>query len=555
MSSWGAQTEPAMHGAPLPDDDPTRLGGAPPQAATEPLPCAPSHNALAPGTRLLEFEIVAVIGEGGFGIVYRAYDHALQREVALKEYLPASLAHRVGPLEVAVSSTRTADTFVAGLRSFVNEARLLAQFDHPSLVKVHRFWEANGTGYMVMPYYRGETLKAALRRSAVPVTEAWLRSLLANLLDALEVLHSHQCLHRDVAPDNILLLPDGRPVLLDFGAARRVIADSDRTLTVIYKPNYAPIEQHGEASSAKQGPWTDMYALSAVAHFAITGSPPPSALGRLLSDTYVPLARAAAGRFSPQLLAGLDRGLAFKPEQRPQSVAEMRAALGLDHAVVDYTRPQATPTGAKLPSETPSRPTPSFVPFAVVGGLIVLAGVAALWSLWYRPTPESSGEPVRATIAPVKPAPATTLPPATSGAPIRESTRERETASSSGPDAAVDKASTVDRSQSPTATQAAPGRLPSGMPREPFATRTPTGVEPGVSSSPARREARESAAAHNPVPPAARTDRSTAATTPRERAPTSGRPQSERCASLLMRAQLGEPMTAADMSYLQKECR
>ena len=184
-----------------------------------------SVNVLPQGTRLGEFEVVNLIGEGGFGIVYLAYDHSLERHVALKEYMPSGLATRTTTMAVTVKSQHNAGTFTAGLKSFINEARLLAQFDSPSLVKVHRFWEANGTAYMVMPFYQGITLKQALKERRIQPTEHWIRLLLADLFDAIETIHRAQCFHRDIAPDNILLLEDGRPLLLDFGAARRVIGD------------------------------------------------------------------------------------------------------------------------------------------------------------------------------------------------------------------------------------------------------------------------------------------------------------------------------------------
>ena len=148
-----------------------------------------------------------------------------------------------------------------GLHSFVNEAHLLASFDHPSLLKVYRFWEANGTAYMVMPYYQGVTLKRALAGLKAPPEESWLLRQLGQLLDALNVMHSEHCFHRDIAPDNILLLDDGTPLLLDFGAARRVIGDATHALTAFLKPGYAPVEQYAEMPSMKQGPWTDLYAL------------------------------------------------------------------------------------------------------------------------------------------------------------------------------------------------------------------------------------------------------------------------------------------------------
>ena len=146
------------------------------RSATKPNPSSEpqDHNALPLGTRIGEFEIRALVGVGGFGIVYLAHDHSLGRDVALKEYMPSSLAARPDGVTVSVKSQRHAETFAAGLRSFINEARLLAQFDSPSLVKVYRFWEANGTAYMVMPFYEGLTLKQALLEMKSPPGEEWL---------------------------------------------------------------------------------------------------------------------------------------------------------------------------------------------------------------------------------------------------------------------------------------------------------------------------------------------------------------------------------------------
>lgn len=282
------------------------------------------------GTYVGEFELTSVLGEGGFGIVYLAWDHSLERKVALKEYMPSALSARVGNTQVQVKSARHRDTFEAGLRSFVNEAKLLASFDHPSLVKVYRFWEANGTAYMVMPFYEGITLKDKLRELGAPPDEPWLMALLAPLTEALAVIHAASCFHRDIAPDNVILLGAGqKPLLLDFGAARRVIGDMTQALTVILKPGYAPVEQYAEAPSMKQGAWTDVYALAASVHFAIMGRTPPTSVGRLMSDSYVPLAESAAGRYSAKFLQAIDRALRVRPEDRTPSIAELRADLGL----------------------------------------------------------------------------------------------------------------------------------------------------------------------------------------------------------------------------------
>ncbi|HEX7436228.1 MAG TPA: protein kinase, partial [Caldimonas sp.] len=264
----------------------------------------------------------------GFGIVYLAYDHSLQRHVAVKEYMPSSMASRVaGSATIVVKSERHQETFKAGLKSFVNEARLLARFDHPALVKVYRFWEENGTAYMVMPYYEGPTLKSALAARAQAPDEAALRAWLRPLLDALGVMHAAQCYHRDIAPDNILLTPTG-PLLLDFGAARRVIGDMTHALTVVLKPGYAPIEQYGDVASMMQGAWTDLYALACVVYFAITGKVPMSSVERLMDDRLERLSDVAAGRYSPGFLRAIDAALAVRPQDRPQTDAQFRALLG-----------------------------------------------------------------------------------------------------------------------------------------------------------------------------------------------------------------------------------
>ncbi len=299
-------------------------------ASVRPVPPPPGEagNALPAGYQLHEFEIVQVLGEGGFGIVYLTRDLQLQRTVALKEYMPASLATRSPDNSISLRSERHRETFELGLRSFVNEARLLASFDHPSLVKVYRFWEQNGTAYMVMPFYEGPTLKALFKMSPHAPDEAWLKNLLKPLLDALQIIHNDHCYHRDIAPDNILLLGSQlKPLLLDFGAARRVIGDATQALTVILKPGYAPVEQYAEVPSMKQGAWTDVYALCAVLYAAITGRAPTPSVGRLMKDEMVPVSQSARGKYSAAFLAAIDHGLAVRPEHRPQDIDSLRASL------------------------------------------------------------------------------------------------------------------------------------------------------------------------------------------------------------------------------------
>ena len=271
--------------------------------------------------------------------------------------MPASMAARVnGSSAIVVKSERHLDTFRAGLKSFVNEARLLARFDHPSLVKVYRFWEENGTAYMVMPYYEGPTLKAALAELGRAPSEAELRAWLKPLLDALAVMHAAQCYHRDIAPDNILLTPRG-PLLLDFGAARRVIGDMTHAITVVLKPGYAPIEQYGDVATMTQGAWTDLYALASVVYYAIVGKTPTSSVERLMDDRLEPLAATAAGRYGAAFLRAIDAALAVRPGDRPQTEREFRALLDADLPAAParrLRRPRRQPPAQPLGD----RPTP-----------------------------------------------------------------------------------------------------------------------------------------------------------------------------------------------------
>jgi len=390
------QPDPTMTSEP-PDDDRTLLQ---PSAANPPVSGARgSGNPLPAGTLLAEFEIIGVLGEGGFGIVYVVLDRSLQRRVALKEYMPAALAARGDSRQVQVRSERHRETFELGLKSFVNEARLLAQFEHPSLVKVYRFWEANGTAYIVMPLYEGVTLKDQLKAMPQAPDEAWLMALLAPLTEALVVIHSANCFHRDIAPDNIILLAGSeRPLLLDFGAARQVISDMTQALTVILKPGYAPIEQYAEVPDFKQGPWTDVYALAATVHFAITGRTPPPSVGRLMNDNFRPLAETAADSYSPQFLQAIDKALAVRPAERTQNVAAFRADLGLPPAgAVDTPVPAAAASAAGLRPAASLTAKSSKAPALAAGALLVAAAAGGF--LWLRSTPEPASGP--ASIAPV----------------------------------------------------------------------------------------------------------------------------------------------------------
>ncbi|MDB5815031.1 MAG: serine/threonine protein kinase [Rhodocyclales bacterium] len=394
------------------------------------------QNALPIGTMLGEFEIIDLVGEGGFGIVYLAQDHSLHRKVALKEYMPASLASRAQDSSVTVRSERQRETFGIGLRSFVNEARILAQFDHIALVKVYRFWEANGTAYMVMPFYSGRTLQDTLRERDKAPEEAWIRKILMPVMDALEIIHEDKCYHRDIAPDNIMLLTDDRPVLLDFGAARRVISDMTQALTVILKPGYAPIEQYAEMPGMKQGPWTDVYALAAVVYFMILNRKPPPAVGRMMQDSYEPLTLSEmAGQYSDRFLQGIDKCLNVKAEDRPQSIAEMRTAIGFGPSTgsTELTRRKdkknvkhAAPAATKSTGDTEQEAT-SGSKLPLIGAGIVIAAALAGGYAYYAKQQESSATfvakstPAAKPVVPPSKVPAQSAPLSTAASSIAPS--------------------------------------------------------------------------------------------------------------------------------------
>ena len=293
-------------------------------------------DALPVGTRLGEFEIQGLLGFGGFGMVYRGYDHSLERQVAIKEYMPSALVARSVNYELSVRSSADTQTFQAGLQSFIAEARLLARFDHPSLVKVYRFWEANNTAYMAMPLYQGITLKQARMQMSGPPPEDWLRVVIWSVLEALKVLHSCDALHRDVSPDNIFLQDQGPPVLLDLGAARLAVLEGNKKHTAVLKVNYAPIEQYADVSDMREGPWTDIYALAAVIHGCVCNEPPLPATFRVVRDRLPSMAKIAkttethfGQTYSSSFIKAIDHALAIQPGDRPATVEAFAKALKL----------------------------------------------------------------------------------------------------------------------------------------------------------------------------------------------------------------------------------
>ena len=302
------------------------------------------RNALPPGSTLLEFRLDSVLGAGGFGMTYLAYDTVLQKKVAIKEYLPVELAVRALDGAIVPINSGSDYNYKWGLDRFLQEARLLAKFSHPNIVSVNRFFEANGTAYMVMNYESGLSLSQLLKRIPQP-DEAMLMRVLMPLLEGLHAVHQTGFLHRDIKPSNLFIRDTGQPVLLDFGSARLATGTTTRTLTAMVTPGYAPLEQYSK--DGNQGPWTDIYSLAAVMYRAVIGDNPPDPVTRLKDDQVIMKSLVAARkRFSPTFLHAINRGLEVDEKKRPQSVPEWKSMFTGESYTAPATAPAITNTVA-----------------------------------------------------------------------------------------------------------------------------------------------------------------------------------------------------------------
>ncbi len=281
-------------------------------------------NTLPLDSMLMEYKLAAVLGVGGFGITYLARDTLLEKDVAIKEFFPAGDVARVDNTTVAITNTERTEDYQSGLDRFLKEARTLAGFSHPNIIRVNRYFKAHGTGYMVMDYEEGESLKTWLEKHPLP-SEAEIKALLGPILSGLAKVHEAGFLHRDIKPDNIFLRTDGTPVLLDFGSARATKGPTMRTLTALVTPGYAPFEQY--TTKSNQGPWSDIYALGGVAFFAVTGENPPDALSRMREDNVADILARAHGRHGDEFLDAIAWALSLDEKQRPQSIAEWRSRI------------------------------------------------------------------------------------------------------------------------------------------------------------------------------------------------------------------------------------
>jgi serine/threonine protein kinase len=346
------------------------------------------------------YRIGRVLGHGGFGITYLAWDENLQLRLAIKEYLPRDSASRAPDgVSLAVYSGRAGEQFTYGLERFLEEARALAHFvQHPGIVTVTNFFRAHGTGYCVTDYVEGITLGHYLEQQPggrISVVAAL--KLLTPVMDALWAVHKEGLLHRDLSPDNIYISRSGRVELLDFGAARFAAGEHSKSLSIILKPGYAPEEQY--RTKGNQGPWTDVYGLAATFYRAITGQLPPESLDRLEADELAPPS-ALGVDIQPEQETVLLKALAVRAAQRYPSITEFQedwsaADLGAPKRVTEQevgVSPEALPSqsvGDERSRE--SAPVLAYVALAAV----LLAAVAFLWRPDSETTPQVASSPPR----------------------------------------------------------------------------------------------------------------------------------------------------------------
>lgn len=294
------------------------------------------NNTLPEGYILDNFEIIRVLGVGGFGIAYLAKDTYFDEECVIKEYMPNAFAYRDATVgTVNPSGANNADIYQWGLNEFLNEAKTVKKCQHQNIVEVIRFFEANNTAYIVMPYIEGNNLSDLLKKSGrKTLAEAEIKAIVIPLLEGLQAVHEKNIFHRDIKPSNIYIYThDKTPILIDFGSARFSLGEHSRSLTTILTPGYSPHEQYHR--HGKQGAWTDIYAMGAVMYCLISGNKPPEAPARVIDDPFIPAIEVGKGNYSAHFLAAIDAALAVKEADRPQSVAQLLQTL---KAEADETR-------------------------------------------------------------------------------------------------------------------------------------------------------------------------------------------------------------------------
>ena len=341
------------------------------------------RGALPPGTRVQEFEFLQVLGHGGFGITYKGQNTVIEKTVAIKEYMPTDTAVRDFDWSVHPKTSNSAKEFQWGLERFLEEARMLARFDHPSIVRVEQFFAAHGTAYIVMEYLEGQTL-GELYGNRRYLKEDYLRNLLEPILDALQQVHEAEFLHRDIKPSNIMLRQGRAPVLIDFGAARAALAMHSQSMTTIVTPGFSPIEQYSASTESRQGPWTDIYSLGAVLYRGMTGIAPTDATARTMDDLMVPVGEAALDQYSTSLIDGVDWALRMRGADRPQTIGEWRDVLDREGHLPRHDEGRDLAANARTPTEvSPKKKSSGRMKWLIGMGLVVMLTAGGGLAYWW----------------------------------------------------------------------------------------------------------------------------------------------------------------------------
>ena len=292
----------------------------------------PQENeiALDLGTTLQEYKIKSILGVGGFGITYLATDIHLDKQVVIKEFLPNDIAVRKDSDTVVPKSHSDKENYEWGMSRFILEAKTLAKFNHPNIVRINRFFQANNTAYFVMDYEEGEDLQVYLNKTKKSLSEEEIYNIIMPILDGLKEVHSYEYLHRDIKPGNIFLRRNGTPMLIDFGASRFAMGAKSKSLSVVLTEGYAPKEQY--SSTSKQDAYTDLYSIGAVMYKMATGKAPVEASARVDAtsddepDPYVKLQDQNIP-YSDTFKEAVDWAMELSAKNRPQSVKELQNAL------------------------------------------------------------------------------------------------------------------------------------------------------------------------------------------------------------------------------------
>ena len=283
-----------------------------------------ANQPLPEGFQLENYRIRCLLASGGFSFVYLAHDEN-EVPVAIKEYLPATLALRNADSPAPVVRDENLATFRYGLKSFFEEGRALATLQHANVVRVVNFFRANDTVYLVMRYERGRTLQEHITKKTGAIKEEWIRATFVPLLNGLREVHSNKLLHLDIKPGNIYIRNDGAPVLIDFGAARQTLTVDGLKLPPMFTPGFASPEHHRERE--KLGPWSDIYSIGASMYSCLAGYGPPTAPQRLEKDKLTSARKGWSGKYSAELLDTIDWCLRLDHLERPQSVFALQKAL------------------------------------------------------------------------------------------------------------------------------------------------------------------------------------------------------------------------------------